>query len=194
MRRRFCIVMTCAAMVVGAAAPGLADSGSLHDGNDAYGRLDVKTISFGHRKAGGTRRLVHRMDTYGTFNRDSLSQDGSYIHFLFTTDGDNRPERALVVDVEDGRWVATMHSWRRGDVGEHVYGRAHVSRPNNRSVVVVFRRALLGSNVTEYGWHVDTSYHHTGHPHCGNDKGFVIVCPDAAPDDTHPYAYLRHRL
>jgi hypothetical protein len=188
--RRLSIGLLCAVALVLAAAPGLADQASLHDGNDAFGRLDVKRITQGHASNG----LLHRIDTYGSFNKGSLSQDGSYIHVLFTTDSDNRPERALVVDVEGRDWIAQMHPWRNGEIGEHVYGRARVTRPNTRSVRLVFKRSLLGSGVNEYGWHVDTQYHHSGHPHCGTDKGVVIVCPDSAPNDTKPYAYLRHQL
>ena len=193
MRRRLSIGFACAGMLLLGAAPGLADRASLHDSNDAFGRLDIKTITQGHT-TGARRMLMHRIETYGSWDKSSLRHEGSYIHLLFTTDKDNRPERALVIDVQNRRLVAQMHSWHNGEVGENVYGRARVSRPNNRTVRVTFRRTLLGANVTEYGWHVDSQFHQNGHPHCGSEHGVVIVCPDSAPNDTHPYAYLRHQL
>lgn len=194
MRRRFLYGVFCAAILVVGAAPGLADNASFRDNNDAYGRLDVKWISHGHVKVDGRKRLMHKIETYGTWNKNSFSQDASFIHLLFTTDGDNRPERALVVDVKNGHWTVEMHSWRGGEVRDYVFGRGHASRPNARTVRITFRRALLGNGVTEYGWHVDTQFHHTGHPHCGTEKGVIIVCPDSAPDGTKPYSYLRHEL
>lgn len=138
--------------------------------------------------------LLHRVDTYGTWNKASVRHEGSFIHLLFTTDNDNRPERVLVIHTDRNRLIAQMHSWRGGEVGENVYGRARVRRPDARSVTVAFRRTLLGSNVTEYGWHVDSQFHQNGHPHCGSNNGIVIVCPDSSPNDSHPYAYLRHQL
>jgi hypothetical protein len=191
--RRLSIGFACAAMLVLGAAPGLADHASLHDDNDAFGRLDIRTITQGHT-TGGRRMLMHQVETYGSWNKSSLKHDGSYIHLLFTTDKDNRPERALVIDLQGGRLTAEMHSWKKSGIGGFVYGHGRVTRSNGRSVRVTFRRALLGSKVTEYGWHVDSQFHQNGHPHCGTERGVVVVCPDSAPNDTHPYAYLRHQL
>ena len=193
MARRLSIGFACAVMLLMGAAPGLADSASLRDANDAFGRLDIESITQGHT-TGAKRMLMHRVETYGSWNKSSLRHDGSYIHLLFTTDKDNRPERALVVDVQGNRITAEMHSWSKGGIGDTVYGHARVARPNSRSVRVVFRRNMLGDDVTEYGWHVDSQFHQNGHPHCGTENHVVIVCPDSAPNDTHPYAYLRHQL
>lgn len=189
MSRRLLTCLVSTGIVVLAAAPGLADRAALHDRNDAYGRLDVKTIAHGHGK-GGT--LVHHIDTFGTWPSRVLKNDGTYIRILFTTDKDNRPERALVVDFRGGRLVADMHSWRNG-VGGKV-GRARASRPGPRSLRLAFPRRLLGSGISEYGWHVDTQFHDDGHPHCGTDHGVQVVCPDAAPNGTRPNAYLRHEI
>ena len=192
--RRLSVCLLCAGMLLVVAAPGLADRAALHDRNDAFGRLDVRTITQGHLDTSARRMLLHRIDTFGTWDKDSLRHEGAYIHILFTTDADNRPERMLNVDTVDNRLVAEMRSWRKKGVGETIYGHARVSRPDNKSVRVVFPRKLLGRGVDEYGWHVDTQFHKAGHPHCGTERGVIVVCPDSAPNDTKPYAYLRHQL
>ena len=191
--RRYCVAFACAGMLLLAGAPGLADQASLRDHKDAFGPLDLRIVSHGHTSH-GRRMLLHRVVTYGAWNKRALGHEGSYIRIAFTTDNDNRPDRALLVTEEHGRLIAEMRSWVRGDVGERVYGRGHARHPDEHTLVVAFRRALLGSNVTEYGWHVDSQYHSKNHRHCGTSHGVVVVCPDSAPNDTTPFAYVRHEL
>lgn len=189
MRGRTRVVALCASLFSILGSPGLADGTSFGDQNDAYGPLDVKRMSHGH----GTDKndLVHRLTTYGKWDRRALSSADSEIQLLFTTDGDNAPERVLVVDARGESVAATMHKWNKG-IGNKVYGEAAVSRPSRRDIKLVFEASLLGKKVREYGWHVDTRFHDKDHSRCNVSDGVIVVCPDSAPNDAR--SYLRHEL
>jgi hypothetical protein len=190
MRVRSVVVVLLAGLVVIAGSPSLADRTGMRDETDSFGPFDVKRIVHSHRRFGNG--LVHKITTWRRWGKGALNNDYSDIHILFTTDGDNKPERALVIDTEGGRIAAVMHRWANG-VREQTFGRAAVSRPNRRSIRVVFRRSLLGRGVREYGWHVDTRFHKPRHPTCNvSGDGKIVVCPDSAPNSNAPRAYLRH--
>jgi hypothetical protein len=182
-------MLLCAALLVVAASPTLANRGGYDDGNDAFGPLDVNRMSHGHR--GG--RLLHKLTMTRDWQKKDLRDDYSDIHVLFTTDSDNKPERALVVDLEDGQLVGVMHRWA-GGVRDQVFGRATVWRATPRTLKMTFHRSLLGAGVRDYGYHVDTRFHDGTHPRCNDSSdGKIIICPDWAPNGTAPRAYVRHR-
>jgi hypothetical protein len=163
----------------------------LRDENDAYGPLDVKRMSHGHGTDKGD--IVHLVTTYGRWDRKTLRSADSEIQLLFTTDRDNKPERVLVID-EHGKGIrAEMHKWNKG-IGKKVYGRAALERIGPRTAKLVFEPSLLGKDVGEYGWHVDTRFHDEAHSRCNSKPGIVVVCPDSAPDENSPRSYLRHNL
>jgi hypothetical protein len=191
MRYRLLVALICGGLFVAFGSPSLADRTSLNDEKDAFGPLDVKRISHGH----GFRRgyLAHRLWTYRKWGRSTLRSEDSDIQLLFTTDRDNRPERVLVLDASDTGVSARMHQWRRGGVGAKVYGRGIVRRMGPRAVRLTFRRRLLGRGVREYGWHVDTRYSDRSHHRCRTSDELIVVCPDSAPNNNQPRAYLRHR-
>ena len=192
MRVRSVVVVLLAGVLVIAGSSSLASRTSMRDPGDAFGPLDVRHITHGHARSGGG--LVHKITTYRRWRGTALNNDYSDIKILFTTDRDNKPERALVIDTEGGRLVARMHRWAAG-VREQTYGRSAVSRPNLRTLKVVVRRSQLRRGIREYGWHVDTRYHKPHHPTCNiSGDGKIVVCPDAAPSATAPRAYLRHEV
>jgi hypothetical protein len=169
-------------------SPGLADEANLHDDPDAFGPLDIKTISHAHGKGD---RLVHFIATYGRWGAKTLRSEDSDIQLLFTTDGDNKPERVLVVDNHQGFVRAVMHKWQKG-IGKKTYGNARIRRTGPRAAKLVFSPGLLGKGVGEYGWHVDTRFSDEDHRRCTLRNGTIYVCPDSAPNETAPRAYLRH--
>ena len=191
MRDRLFVVLLCAGLVAIVGSPGLADRTSLHDENDAYGPLDVKRMSHSHGTDEGD--VVHLVAMYGKWDQNTLESADSDIQLLFTTDGDNQPERVLVIDAEGNSIRADMHKWNKG-VGKKSFGRAALERSGPRAVKVVFEKSLLGRKVSEYGWHVDTRFHDEDHSRCNVSDGVIVVCPDSAPNDDSPRSYLRHKL
>jgi hypothetical protein len=191
MRNRSFVVLLCAGLLATLGSPGLADKTGFRDENDAYGPLDVKRMWHGHGTDGGD--LVHLVTTYGRWQAKTLESADSDIQVLFTTDADNKPERVLVIDEHNGSVRAEMHKWTKG-IGKKTYGRAAVQRTGPRAVRVIFETSLLGRNVAEYGWHVDTRFHDEDHSRCNVSDGVIVVCPDSAPDDNSPRSYLRHKL
>lgn len=191
MRGRSIVVLLCAGLLCIAGSPSLADGTAFGDENDAYGPLDIKRMSHGHGSDAGD--LVHRLSTYGKWDRDTLDSADSEIQILFTTDGDNKPERVLLIDAQGNRMIADMHEWKNG-VGTKVYGSAGWSRTGPRGIMLVFERKLLGKKVKEYGWHVDTRFHDQNHGRCKVTDGVIVVCPDSAPNSNSPRSYLRHQL
>lgn len=189
MRYRLLVALVCGGLFVAFGSPSLADGTSLNDEKDAFGPLDVKKMSHDHGFRNGY--LVHRVWTFGKWGRRTLRSEDSDIQLLFTTDGDNRPERVLVIDATDTGVSARMHEWKRG-VGDKVYGRAALRRIGPKAVRLSFRRRLLGRGTREYGWHVDTRFSDRDHHRCTTSEDMIVVCPDAAPNATRPRAYLRH--
>lgn len=192
MRYRILAVLLSAGLVVTLGPPSLADRTPLSDPDDAYGPLDVKRISHDHGAGRGI--LIHQLSTFGRWGRRTLRSDDSVIHLLFTTDGDNKPERVLVIDAADNGVRAEMREWRRGAPGDKSFGRAALKRTGPRTAQVRFRKSLLGRGVREYGWHVDTRFSDRDHGRCSTREDLITVCPDSAPDGNAPRAYLRHTL
>ncbi len=93
---------------------------------------------------------------------------------LFDLDGkivDGHPEfeRGLVIWASGGRLHAEMRGGRN-----QVLGRVKVCRPNNRTVKVAFRKALLRPRLAEYRWFARTLVY----------EGEHISGGDAAPGET----------
>lgn len=191
MRDRIVVVLLCVGVLSTLGSPSLADRTSYSDENDAYGPLDVKRMSHAHGTDKGD--VVHLVTTYGKWDAKTLRSADSEIQLLFTTDKDNKPERVLVIDEHNGALRAEMHKWTKG-IGTKVYGRAALERSGPRAVKVVFEPSLLGRKVGEYGWHVDTRFHDNDHARCNVSDGVIVVCPDSAPNDNSPRAYLRHNV
>ena len=93
---------------------------------------------------------------------------------LFDVDGkivDGHPEfeRAVVISARGGRLHAEMRGRRN-----QVLARVKVWRPNNRTVKVAFRKALLRRRLVEYHWFARTLVYEGEHIRGG----------DAAPGET----------
>lgn len=119
-----------------------ADSETVSDGNDVATKLDIRSVSQGHKR----HSVTHTLRTYGRFSSKSLDGDTG-IAFGFDTNGTARStERFAIVFWGGGRLRAVVVNSKG-----HVVARARVSRPNARSVMVKLSRGSLGEPVN-YRW------------------------------------------
>lgn len=154
------------------ASGALADTRSVRDGVDERAApLDIRSIGHGHD---ARRRLVHRVTMREPWRLRALRPGRGELALLFDLDGkivDGHGlefERALVVWAGGGRLHAEMRTPRN-----RVLGRVKVWRPNNRTVKVAFRKALLRRGLVEYHWFARTLVYR------GDRSG-----GDAAPGET----------
>ena len=136
------------------ASGALADRRTVADGVDERAApLDIASIGHGHDPRG---RLVHRVTMQDSWRLRALRPRRGELALLFDLDGkliDGHPEfeRAIVIWTSGGRLRAQMRGVR-----SQVLGRVKVWRPNNRTVKVAFRKALLRRGLAEYHWFART--------------------------------------
>lgn len=167
------------ALVVGMTTPAAADSRRVVDGNDVGGFLDVRSMTHGH---GDDGRLRHKVVTHDSWGSRRLQRDCGSLELVFMRPG--RSHRAVRV-FYDGGLKAEMVDY--GGDEPRVIGMVKVRRPNRQTVVVVFKRRMLGADLDTYRWGVVTETYRGG---CPSPPGDPQIFRDFAPDDTH----LRHRL
>jgi hypothetical protein len=144
--------------------------------------LDIASIGHGHDARG---RLVHRVTMQESWRLRALRPRRGELALLFDLDGkivDGHPEfeRAVVIWAGGGRLHAEMRTPRN-----RVLGRVKVWRPNNRTVKVAFRKALLRRGLAEYHWFARTLVY----------RGEYIRGGDAGPGETSSFPEtLTHSL
>ena len=136
------------------ASGALADRRTVADGVDERAApLDIASIGHGHDSRG---RLVHTVRMRDAWRLRALRPAHGELALLFDLDGElsnghPRFERAVVIWTSGGRLRAEMRGRRN-----QVLGRVNVWRPNNRTVKVAFRQALLRRRLAEYHWFART--------------------------------------
>lgn len=182
-RRRLGALAAAAALVVTAAAPAWGDDAVMDDPDDTGGAFDVVQASHGHvRLSSGQTLLRHGFELAEAWENEALKGHSNRIVLLFDLGGDRRPERRMDISVsEDGSLVAPMVA-ERGRKPDVVRGYAHVWRPSETAVEIVFPRSLLARRLERYGWRLETLYHHDDDPDCGIITDVYVICYDTAPD------------
>ena len=165
-------------LVAGLAAPVLGDSASVRDPKDAdIATLDVKRAGHGHARAG--RILRHEVTMYRSWTKRDLAHAQVWI---WLHDGDEAPDRTFSVWVQEGEFRSVM---RRGEYGQKIgLGKAYKS--DSRTLVMAFRRKLLGDARAWYRWRA------VAQARCdssGEPDG--PICMPPRPDKTES---LRHTL
>ena len=151
-----------------------AGTSSISDPNDRPGKLDIRSASQGHA---GTK-VKHTITTFGNWPKGLLGpRTPNFLLLEISTDSDPAPERAVVIFSTPGRMVAGVFTGRG-----NFLGRAAASHPNGHTVVVVIRRALLGSPAG-YRWQAFAYFE--GANTCGGG------CLDRAPNASRVLHDLR---
>lgn len=161
-------------LLLGAAG---ADTSSVQDGNDTYGRLDIAQVRHGHRSIDGNPRFVHTIRTYGRWNAGLLDARPGR-GFAIWLDRDANESADLVAEIAyrrgrlHGRLLAYKYS---GDViSSKPIAHLRVRRGNRRSASI-FIPVRFFDGVDSYSWFA-TSYFTGGG--CGRQG-----CADDAPED-----------
>lgn len=157
-----------------------ADTSSHFDGDDTHGVLDLKRVVQGHKSDPHGRLVRHRLTMFREWGRVDLRHERNFINIFFNLDKDQRPERRLTIDVEDGRLKARMDRFPSG----RRVGRAEVWRPDRRSVSVAFPESFL-SEVASYRWRANSFYHSKGEGPCGTPSDVVKTCVDHSKTFRH---------
>jgi hypothetical protein len=140
-----------AQVVIGLAGPvvAAAETGTITDGNDVRGRLDIRSGTQGMRR----RSVVHTISTYGTWTGRLLRfQESRFLFIDFDTKAGPRADRIAVVFFYRRKLRAAMLSGRG-----RFLGWATASRPGSRSVTVRIPRRLLGTPLG-YRWIAASEY------------------------------------
>lgn len=143
------------------------------DARDTRGSLDIASVR--HRYGTGAN-VTHLLRTYKPF-ASRLLRKGNAVAFMFDTNDDLNPDRALVVAWFEGRLRAAFIA-RNG----RLLGLYAASRPDSRSVAVSIPATLLGEKLGRYRWLAATNY--KGKKVCRKE------CTDMAPDS----GPLLHRM
>jgi hypothetical protein len=159
----FGIVVTVALLIP---ATARASGNVVADGNDASGKLDIRSVSQEHAASGP---VVHTITTYGPWrSRAIAARRSSFFLFVFNTAGDRRPERLALVYRDHGILRVAVLSRAGRFIG---WGTA--SRPSASSIRVAVPRKLLGKPFG-YRWKVFSVYSASGVCRAG--------CVDRAPN------------
>ena len=167
-----------AVLVAGLAAPVLGDSASVPDPKDAdIATLDVRRASHGHARAG--QILRHQVTMYRSWTKRDLAHAQVWI---WLHDGDEAPDRTFSVWVQGDEFRSVM---RRGEYGQKIgWGKAYKS--DSRTLVMAFRRRLLGGEREWYRWRAIVQ------ARCeSSDESGGPICMPPRPDKTES---LRHTL
>ena len=136
MRRRRVSLLLVSLFIVAVAWGGVAgaDTRTVDDGNDAAEGLDLKSASHGHAPDG---RLRHRIVSY---NRIGGAERTLYLE--------------IVADGHTYEFLPNGEVWKdTRDYPTGPSGHAAVSRPDERTIVYTFRKAVIG-NPSAYRWRV----------------------------------------
>ena len=166
-----------------AVSPTAADVREVSDpSGDTPGLLDIRSAAHRH---GQQRLIVHALSTYDEW--DAATLDGnSRIFWYFRVDGSLR-RTAITRAAPDGSLFTEVF---RGPTND-LRGFAKTWRPDNHSVQIAFPRRLLGRGASTYSWYVQTIFHRSDHPDCGDEGGDVSNdCLDRAPDR----GWVRHSI
>lgn len=182
-------ILAALALLVGAPAPAAADGGAFKDPDEKpfceapdpcpdTDYMDFRRVTFGHGDR--PRVLRHGIETRKRWKTKELGgRNGVTIYFQLNTDDDARAERVLRVRRKDGELWGRVF---RGKYYRKEVGRAHVWRPDRRSLKVRFHRRLLGEGVARYRWSVHWSNRDT-------------ACPGSCHVDFAPHrGWYEHRL
>lgn len=166
------------AMLLGT-TPAAADRGRVVDGDDTEGFLDVRSLSHRHGYEG---RLRHTVVTHGAWRSRRLKRECGTLELVFKRPG--KSHRVVRVFYDGGL---------KGEMVDHagdeprVIGMVNVRRRDDHTVVVTFKRRMLGAGVDTYRWGVVTETYRGG---CPTPPGDPQIYNDFAPND----GYLTHRL
>jgi hypothetical protein len=179
------ISLTAALMIGGVAG---ADQKNMDDPNDAEGAMDIQSISHGHKRrqldeVGRYQHLlVHRFETFDAW--EDIEVNRSIISFSF---GEKR-EWGRSLRIRMDRSGALYGEMLAGH--DRLVGYARVTRPDDRSLRVIFPRSLLQKGATAYRWSVNIQPKLKSHPECVHDPNSDVVSNDCL--DTA--AFLVHEL
>lgn len=167
------IVVLC---LLTANGPAAANTNLRQDANDTAGRLDVRSISHGHRPNG---KLVHTISIYKGWRSGILDRRLTGIDLFLDVDDQPGPDLYISVEVDDdGRLRAPIRDW---DTDRRM-GTADPSKPTEKTLLIEFSPSDLGTSVQEYSWTARTTFHQEGHPRCDEDDHGDIGCTDHAPN------------
>lgn len=135
--------------------------------------LDIASVGHGHKG----RLVRHRLETHRTWkNSLLLRSEGGQISFYLSTNRDAAFERRIDIVLRSGKLTGVIRN-RSG----RVLGRVAATRPNAKTVQVVFARKFLGRRVASYRWFAFAGIH------C---KRKYDLCGDRSP----AAALILHRL
>ena len=151
MKKRFALVGLAIAIAL-VAAPAGGDTVKKTDGEDERNSLlDIKSVKHSH----DGDKLMHKLTTYGAW--DSTDLKIRAIHFIIKLSGDpdHNAERLILIYYKNGDMRAKLYN-TFGDPPafmDHI----NVSRPNNKSVKVKFKKSKLeAGDISRYKWSATT--------------------------------------
>ena len=158
---------------------GMANERSDRDPNDSKGPMDISSVFMGHKR---NDRLIHKLKTFEVWYGEDLSHGGILVYF--DTNNDFKIERCLRIYFHRERQA--IEAEMEGRRCEKSIAPVHVSRPDSRTVKVVFPKHLLGRGKAQYRWWSETFYAEDLGPCSGETGG----CDDRAPNKGR----ILHRL
>lgn len=179
--RRIVLVLVAVAL---SSSPAAADVVAKADRNDVAGRLDIRSVSHGHR---GQKRLVHSIDIYARWRNRALRNESSWISLHFDRRARSfRDDRYLRIDWSKSKGLyARITTFGVHGPGEFI-ARVAVWRPTSHSVRVRFPKRRLGADLRRYRWSAITSFENEGRCASSLDSGDQGGCIDYAPGKRQP--------
>jgi hypothetical protein len=167
--------------LLASANPAAAASGSIKDGRDAKGKLDVASVGFSRA---ADRSLTHTIRFHSPIESRLLREKGNLLAFAFDTDGNKKADRIGVVLWADG-------ALRGGVVDSkgRLLALTRVRRPSSRTIAVTIPGRALDLN-GGYRWVLLSEY--KDRSRCR--KGCLDAVPNGAPalfDFTAPLIDIR---
>jgi hypothetical protein len=163
------------------AGPAAAASGSIKDGRDAKGALDVASV--GYSRA-ADRSLTHTIRFHNPVQSRLLTEKHGIVAFAFDTNGDKSADRIGIV-----LWAQGALRGAVADSKGRVLALARVRRPNSRTIAFTVPGRALDQG-GGYRWLLLSEYKDRGR--C--KKGCLDTVPNGAPalfDFTAPMLDVR---
>ena len=182
MRTRTVLVAAVVAVSVLTAVPSFATLEQRRDGNDAGGRLDLRSGGIGHNR----RTVFGEAAILGGLDEEALRR-GNFIAFHYDVDLDGQEDYQVLVHTDQDGMSSYLYRWRRGDRARRLR-EVPLATDGNGVRVTVRKRWMDFRGRRTIKWIVSSRYE--------DDRGCEQACRDWVPnlrDNAEP-RWARHRV
>ena len=181
------IVVLVAVAVVGVGTVAVADTTTVHDGDDTGSALDIADVTAGHARGHQLRYVISMEEPWSNsiLTNEGARSEATGISLPLKLKRGEGVDAAIYIGLNEDESLYAEVAGPRG------YGYARVWRSDERTLKLEFPERMLGRGLDSYKWKVSTSFTDPESADCGTDPdGSAITCFDDAPDA----GFARHRL